>query len=41
MDKIKYHDILDQIPHYRYYNKIVEMIVGAFTKYLHYESFDK
>ena len=43
MDKIKYHDILDEIPRYRYYNNIVEMTVNAFTfhTHLHYETFDK
>ena len=41
MDKIKYHDILDQIPQYQYYNNIVEMTVDAFTKSLHDEIFDK
>uniref|UniRef100_A0A8C9ZIM8 Density-regulated protein n=1 Tax=Sander lucioperca TaxID=283035 RepID=A0A8C9ZIM8_SANLU len=37
MEKIKYHDIFDQIPRYRYHNDIVMLTVGAFTKYL----FDK
>ena len=29
MDKIKYNDILDQIPQYRYYKNIIEMAVDA------------
>ena len=41
MEKIKYHDILDQIPRYRYHNNIVVLTIGAFTKYLHNEIFDK
>ena len=40
MDEIKYHDILDQIHRYSYCNN-VEMILNPFTKYLHYEIFDK
>ena len=41
VDKIKYHNILDQIPRDRYFNNIVEMAVDAFTQYLHYDIFDK
>ena len=41
MNKIKYHDISDQIPRYQYWNNIVEMAVDAFIKYLCYEVFDK
>ena len=41
MEKIKYHDIFDQIPQYRYRNDIVVWTIGAFTKYLHNEIFDK
>lgn len=40
MDKIKY-DILDQIPRYRYCDNIEGMNIGAFTKNLHNEIFDK
>ena len=39
MEKIKYHDIFDQIPRYR--NDIVVLTIGAFTKYLHNEIFDE
>ena len=41
MEKIKYHNIFDQIPRYRYRNDIVVLTIGAFTKYLHNEIFDK
>ena len=42
MEKIKYHDILDQIPRYRYCDDIVGLTIGALTKYyLHNEIFDK
>ena len=41
MEKIKSHDIFDQIPRYRYRNDIVVLTVGAFTKYLRNEIFDE
>lgn len=41
VDKIKYHNIFDRKLRYRYCNKIVEMTVGAATKYLHNEIFHK
>ena len=41
MEKIKYHDIFDQILWYRYRNNIVVLTIGAFTKYLHNDIFDK
>ena len=41
MDKIKYQDMFNQIPRYRYCNDNVEMTLDAFTKYLHNEMFDK
>ena len=41
-EKIKYHDIFDQIPRYRYRNDIIVVLtIGAFTKYLHNAIFDK
>ena len=40
-EKIKYHDIFDQIPRYRYYTDIVVLTIGAFTTYLDNEIFDK
>ena len=41
MEKIKYHDIFDQIPRYRYRNDSVVLTIGAFTEYLHNEILDK
>ena len=41
MEKIKYHDIFDQILRYRYRIDTVVLTIGAFTKYLHNEIFDK
>ena len=41
LDKIKYHDIFYQILPYRYCDDIVGLTIGAFTKYLHDEIFDK
>ena len=41
MEKIKYPDIFDQIPRYRYCGDIVGLTIGAFTKYAHNEIFDK
>ena len=42
MEKIKYHNIVDQIPRYRYRNDIIVVLtIRAFTKYLHNESLDE
>ena len=41
MEKIKYHDHSDQIAQYQYYDNIVGMTIGAFTKDLHNGIFDK
>ena len=40
MEKIKYHDIFDQLP-YGYFGDIVEVTIGAFTKHLHNDIFEK
>ena len=41
MEKIKYHNIFDQIPQYRYRNDSVVLTIGAFTKYLYNDICDK
>ena len=41
LEKIKYHNVFYQILRYRYCDDIVVLTIGAFTKYLHNEIFDK
>lgn len=40
LEKVKYHDIFDQTPRYRYCHDIVDLTVHALTKYVNNFSSD-